>query len=253
MGDATKQLGCGINPLKSENIAPEKYAEFVDVNFDNLEAPEDNPTVFKGKSKFKWLGYYLKLRENHTIEFSEQEIANRINQIHKFRMEIYQYTNNIRIKFRIYQVFIAPFVELFTPYVAQSNINKITCIHVLQHRSLCEAVGIPSTANRDNVEEKLGERSVLEKTKRMACRIIEALNLERPDATKTLTRKTRNNKSALLFSHDKNDRKDFTHRLDFFSNLQVKETKKVKFNLVNIKRWATTINNKIRTIIIERG
>lgn len=242
LADATKQLGCGINPLKSENIVPDYLAPLVDTNFDKLEIPEDNPNVFKGKSKFKWLGYYLKLRNNHTIEFSEHEIVKRINQIHKFRREIYQYTNNIRIKFRIYQVFISPFVELYTPFVAQSNINSITCVHTLQHRSLCEAVGIPTTANRDNVEEKLGERSVLEKTKRMACRIIEALDLDRPEATKRLTRQTRNNKNALLFSHDKNDRQDFTHRLDFFKNLTVKETAKVRFNHLNIKRWANSIN-----------
>lgn len=150
-------------------------------------------------------------------------------------------------------MFIAPFVELYTPFVAQSNINKITCVHTLQHRSLCEAVGIPTTSNRDNVEEKLGERSVLEKTKRMSCRIIQALNLERPETARILTRQTRNNKSALLFSHDKNDREDFTHRLDFYSNLQVKETAKVKFNHHNIKRWAATINKRVKSIIAQKS
>ena len=83
----------------------------------------------------------------------------------------------------------------------------------------------------------------------MANRIIQALDLERPETTKVLTRQTRNNKKDLLFSHDKNDREDFTHRLDFFSNLQVKETVKVKFNHYNIKRWAATINKKVKSII----
>lgn len=253
IADATRQMGCGVNPIKSENIVPKKYAHMVDVNFDKVTPPADKPNVFKGKFKFKWLGYFLKLRENHTIEFCEDEIEKRLNQIHAFRAQIFQYTNNMRIKWRVYQTFISPFVELYTPFVAQSNIHKITCVHKLQHRSICEALGIPTTANRDRVEEKVGERSVQEKTKRMACRVIQAMNLERPHQTKFLTRATRNNKTALLYSHDPDDRMDFTHRLDFYANLEVKQTSKVKIDFKNIKNWANIVNSSIKEKIAQKS
>lgn len=54
--DATVEIGCGINPLKSENIVPQKFADLVDLNFEN--DTENNPSIYKGKSTFKWLGSY---------------------------------------------------------------------------------------------------------------------------------------------------------------------------------------------------
>lgn len=34
LGDATSQLGCGINPLKSENVAPKRFCHLIDTNFE---------------------------------------------------------------------------------------------------------------------------------------------------------------------------------------------------------------------------
>lgn len=37
--------------LKSENIVPHKFAEYIDLNFDNIQV--EDPSIFKGKDTFK--------------------------------------------------------------------------------------------------------------------------------------------------------------------------------------------------------
>lgn len=50
LDDATTQLGCGINPLKSENIVPERFSHLINLKPEN--AKEDSPS-FYGKDTFK--------------------------------------------------------------------------------------------------------------------------------------------------------------------------------------------------------
>lgn len=51
LAEATKEIGCAINPIKSENIVPHVYADLVDLNFENDTVNDQN--IYKGKEKFK--------------------------------------------------------------------------------------------------------------------------------------------------------------------------------------------------------
>ena len=136
--DATVQMGCGINPIKSENVVPEKFCQGIDLNFENDK--ENDPNIYKGKHTFKWLGYWLTLLENHELIFNEKKMMSKIMTVVSYRNEVFQYTRNIWLKYKIYKIFIAPFVELFLPMLIQHKTLDITPVHTLQHKTLCNAV-----------------------------------------------------------------------------------------------------------------
>lgn len=248
LASATKQLGCGINPLKSKNVVPLKFKDLIDLDVDK-EYMDEDPKIFKGKSIVKWLGFHLELNINHQIIFNEAEIQKRCNSIAHLRDQIFQYTNTISIKFRIYKIFIAPYIELYTPLVAQNldgTGRKICCLHTLQHKSMCKALGLCQTTSRRELEIKVGEKSIEEKTKRMAIRIIAAMNLK-PIACEAKI--NRQNQGVLLFPEDKNDRKNLINRLFFFKLQSIAETKKVKFRLHEINRWINKVKKKQRRYV----
>lgn len=243
LAKATKQLGCAINPLKSENVVPKKYKD--SINLDMFEEHKDqDPKIFKGKSIVKWLGFYLELTENHQIMFNEEEIKKRCNSVMHLRDQIFQYTSTISIKWRIYKMYIAPYTELYTPLVAQNlsgTGSKTSCIHDLQHRSICKAINVCQTTSRRELEVKHGEKSVEEKTQRMAIRIIEAMNLKPIGCDARINRE---GQATLLFPANKNERNNLINRFFLYRNLTIPETKKVKFRTKNIQIWLNKVRRK---------
>lgn len=153
--DATVQLGCGVNPLKSENIVPSKFSQYIDLNFENLDVEDDG--CFKGKDTFKWLGYFLTLDDHSQLKFNQRKIEDHLKYLTTCRNQIFLYTDSISVKWRIYKVFFCPFIELYLPVVIQSKIFNNTALHKFQHSSICAALGLPITASRRNLEVKLGE------------------------------------------------------------------------------------------------
>lgn len=237
---ATKQLGCGINPLKSENVVPAKYKDHIDLDMFKEHLDED-PKIFKGKSVVKWLGFYLELTENQ-INFNENEIQKRCNSVAHLRDQIFQYTSAISIKWRIYKMYIALYIELYTPLVALNlSGGKTNCVHDLQHRSICKAMNVNTTTARRELEERLGEKSVEEKTQRMANRIIEAMNLKPLNCDAKINRE---GIATLLFPANKQDRNNFINRLFLYGNLKFPETKKVKFRAKVIQNWLNKVRRK---------
>ena len=75
------------------------------------------------------------------------------------------------LRWKIWKVYIAPFVELYLPLVIQEKIGKTTGVHKLQRHTMCRAVGIPITASRRKLEIKVGEKSVEEKAQRLTTRL----------------------------------------------------------------------------------
>lgn len=198
----------------------------------------------------KWLGFHLTLNIHHQIRFDENEIQKRCNSIAKLRDQIFQYTNTISIKFRIYKIFIAPYIELYTPLIAQDfdgTGRKISCLHTLQHRSLCKALGLCQTTSRRELELKVGERSVEEKTRRMAIRIIAAMNLKPIMCDAKINRQ---NVGVLLYPNNKYDRQNLINRLFFYKALDIEDTKKAKFRLHQIKKWIAKVKRKQRRYIL---
>ena len=233
---ATEQIGCGVNPLKSETIAPKAYVPFISLV---------NKTEKEPSNSFKWLGYFLFISDDLNLKFDEKKIIDHIKAIHKFRRQAYQYTNNIGIRWRIYQVFIAPFVELYLPLAIQHSIISITKVHMLQHESMAAALRLPRTVNREKLEEFLGERSIAEKAKRMATRVIKVLNLKKPSRNEVLGMCLRSGNAANNPTR-KDDRESFTFRLFMFQEADIKDTNKVKFNVAKAKAWSHKVRLNIQ-------
>jgi len=233
--EATEQIGCGVNPLKSETIAPKAYVPFIF----QVNKSEKEPS-----NSFKWLGYFLFISDDLNLKFDEKKIIEHIKTIHKFRRQAYQYTNNFGIRWRIYQIFIAPFVELYLPLAIQHSIISITKVHMLQHESITAALRLPRTVNREKIETFLGERSIAEKAKRMATRVIKVLNLKKPiiggPGMSLRSGNAANNPTR------KCDRESFTFRLFTYQEADIKETNKVKFNVSKAKAWAHTVRLSIQ-------
>ena len=232
---ATSQMGCDINPLKSESVVPKIYAEHIKLEL----ITEKDPSC-----EFKWLGYHLQIDENHQLVFDEKKIKSRIESIQKFRNIAFRYTSNTGIKWKIFKVFIAPFIELFLPIVIQHKALDVSIIHDLQHRSMCLALDLPRTTSRRLVEIKLGERSVEEKAKRLATRMITVLDIKRPSFSDNVVKVLRSGRFANNPTTS-SDRNNFINRLFIYFDLDTEETIKVQFNPKNIRKWAKSVRASV--------
>ena len=239
---ATSQIGCDINPLKSESVVPKIYAEHIKLEL----VTEKDPAC-----EFKWLGYHLQIDENHQLVFDEKKIKSRIESIKKFRNIAFRYTSNISIKWKIFKVFIAPFIELFLPIVIQHKALDVSIIHDLQHRSMCLALDLPRTTGRRLIEVKMGERSVEEKAKRLATRMITVLDIKRPAFEHDINKRLRSGRIANNPT-SASDRNNFIIRLFIYFDLATEETNKVEFNPRKVRRWAKSLRAAINKKIASR-
>ena len=159
--DATRALGCGVNPDKSENIVPASWHEaFKKVDDD-----------FEVKCTYKWLGYFLTLTNNGQLKFDVESMSQKFLILCRLRDDIFQYTVSIPLKLKIYKIYFAPFIELYAPLVIQGGLEKIGEVHRFQHDCLCKVLCVPFTICRKGLEEACGEPSVMFKAVRFAKRI----------------------------------------------------------------------------------
>ena len=234
--DATKQLGCGVNPLKSESIVPPQFKERIKLEHKTEKDPNDT---------FKWLGYHLSLDANANLIFNEKEIDEKIKSVEYFRNLAFQYTRNMSLRWKIWKVYIAPFVELYLPLVIQNKQHKLTSVHRLQHQTMCRALGLPHTVCRRKMELKVGEKSIEEKAQRLAERLIRCLTLVRPDFGGTEGVSTRSRKGIVSNATTKNERDNFINRIFIINQSVFELTTKVKFCAKNLKPWVATVNANI--------
>ena len=242
---ATSALGSDINPKKSESIVLGNLAPFIILK----EKTDKDPS-----NAFKWLGYHLFINDQMRLEFDEKKIKETINTVNSFMRKAFSYTAQIGIRWRIYKVYISPFVELFLPLVIQttsSGPRAKTIIHDLQHRTICLALGIPWTTGRRDIEIFLGEKAVEEKAQRMATRLIDCLKLERPSF--------RENSMGLRsgrdtwYPTDKNNQSQFMVRLFIFHELNIEKTPKIKFNAKKVKTWCIKKRIEINNHMTSRN
>lgn len=142
------------------------------------------------------------------------------------------------MKWKIFKVFICPFVELYLPLVVQTKVGHDSLVHDLQFHTMCAALGLPPQVGRDKIEIALGERSVNEKTKRMANRMISALSLSREmiQPGVELTERKLRNRTIQPISHTHMNAKSFIGRFFVYSDLEVRQRKKVKFDIKKIRQ-----------------
>ena len=119
------------------------------------------------------LGYHLTLTNTAELKFDRKTVVEKLNKVGKLRDSIYQYTSNRKLRFKIYQIYLAPYVELYLPIVVQSA-DKNSEVHKFQHGCLTRAIGVCRSASRTAIENKLKLLSVDEKAIRMAKRISSA-------------------------------------------------------------------------------
>lgn len=146
-----------------------------------MEVEEQYKDSYLGKDTFKWLGFFLTITEDHQLVFNEIKAQKFLDQVARTRSEIFQYTNSIAIKWKFYKVFISPFIQLYLPIVLQATLGQDTMVHDLQYHSMVQALGLPHTVSRNLIETQMGEKSMLEKTKIMSCKIIQSLKIQEPN------------------------------------------------------------------------
>ena len=239
---ATNTMGSDINPIKSESIVKLELAEFIIL---------ENVTEKPPSNKFKWLGYDLTLTDDYRLEFDAAKIKAKINSIMNIRSKFMQFTSKIGIRWRLYTVFISPFIELYLPLVIQeSHSAQTTTVHNLQHRSVCAALGLPWTAGRRELEIKLGLKSVEEKAQRLATRLIRSCNLTRPVFYEnTVTTRSGN---VNWTPANKTNRAHFITRLFVVQENPVETTPKIKFIARDVKTWVGRLKLRIKNRINRR-
>ena len=244
--DATCALGSDINPAKSESIVLDDLARYINLTDKTDKEPSN---------KFKWLGYHLMINDDMMIEFNEPKIKETINAVTSFRTKAFSYTNSVGLRWRIYKVYITPFIELFLPLVIQETSTgprSKTIIHDLQHRSMCLALGIPFTTSRRKIEIFLGEKAVEEKAQRMATRILKVLDItEKPVLNSSeepvCDRTSRSGMKPWSAPVTKKDGRQFIVRLFISRDLKIDTTEKVKFKLKTVKKWCIATRLEIQS------
>ena len=168
----------------------------------------------------------------------------------EFRNTAFQYTNNVSIKFKIYKTFISPFIDLYTPIVVQAKELEDTIVHKLQRTTLNAVLDLPRTANSKKVREILGEKTVEEKAQRMATRIINNLNLERPnfsDPSLGVVAGRATNPTLKV------DRDDYIFRLFHMAERKIEKVEPRKFETKRVLTQANSIRKEIKNIIKRKS
>lgn len=244
--DVTEEMGCGVNPDKSENVVPGKYVEFAGMK--KKDGTEQT------KECFKWLGYYLRMMEDNRLEFDEEKVKEKFKSMERLREQIYQYTSDINIRWRVYKTFLAPFVELYLPIAIQKGHWLTSIVHVFQHKSICRALKLPSQGiSIEETEKLVGEKSVTEKANRLAKRLLdeaEVLELEGLEEGREVWRTRRREYSGEV--QDKAERRHFMTRLAQAYRATFKVREKVKFDGVKISKAARLMRKRLRRKVLER-
>merc|ERR1719220_955407 len=91
--DATKSLGCGVNPDKSEIIS--------DIGIDGFDW--NNPAE-RVKTSYKWLGYGLLVQDGRLL-FDDNFFAQKEQTIREYVADIFQYAPPLNVKIKIFKVY----------------------------------------------------------------------------------------------------------------------------------------------------
>ena len=217
---ATRDVGCGINELKSEVIVPEEYQD----------------SDLKSKTHFTWLGYSLYLTNSAHLRFSPEKATAKFISTKITINDIYQHINNTFARWKIYKVFVAPVLEWFNltmfdkPFSEQSVSNPA---ETFQQDVLCQSIKICRNVNRTKLENFLHEKPVKVKMQFMAlnlCRYLQRNIKSISTSTQTKSHHTRSGRCADADRWSKADSKDLGDRLLIFKQIHL-ETEPEKFDL----------------------
>lgn len=235
--DATIDMGCDVEPSKSETIFSSKILE------------NQNPDS-RFKMSFKWLGYTLELKPNGILWFTEDAIDNKLSSQEHFARTLFQYSDCTAFRWKIWKTYFAPFVELYLPAVMQKSFGARSRVHTFQHRITCWALGLCEYASTDKLQIATGEPSVEFKARRAANRLLSTMGSKFDFAIcRTANRHTLPSAQAIGLaprSFNSTERKDLSFRMNLFVQSHWEKHKHVKFNVAKAKNFAKKENKRIQ-------
>ena len=170
--EATKDMGCGVNPDKSESLTSESLI-FIASGF---------------KSKFKWLGYHLELTKEGLLWFSDKEVEKKLNSTEHLIRTVFNTTRDLIMRYRVYQIYASCFVNLYLALTIQ-NRRKDSIVHQFQHRMLRLACNAPYKISASYLRDITGEKSVDRKAANAAIRLSKYIDSELDFEDETETNK----------------------------------------------------------------
>ena len=166
---------------------------------------------------------------------------------------VFQYTQNIFIRYKLYKVYIAPIIECFLPAYLSAKYMKRHDLAVFQHKCLCLILGVSYMCPVEKVEITLGERSIIEKTRVVCQRLKRKLD---PTFTTVQSCNLRGGRSQISQINNENiDPLDFCHRLvtiyDHLKTLKFAERKKFSHEVAKkgakaLRLWTRNKMTKIK-------
>ena len=104
--------------------------------------------------------------------FTNTKLLQRVQKTTRMVISVFQYIKSIFVKWRIYQVYIAPIIEWYLPTIAHKRRNKTTNIlESFQHRMLTMVVGAMGNVSRVELAKTVGEMPVMLKLARLGGRM----------------------------------------------------------------------------------
>ena len=249
---ATRDVGCGINELKSEVIVPDEYTD----------------SELKSKSGFTWLGYSLHLSSTSHLRFSPDKATAKFIATKLTINDIFQHINSTFARWKIYKVFVAPVLEWFMltmfdkPFKDSSASNPA---ETFQQDILCQSIKICRNVNRFTLEKFLHEKPVKIKMQLMAVNLAYYLqrdikSISSPHSNQPAAPITRSGRNADINRWPRADPKDLGDRLLIFKQIHKETPKEVfdfykekfTFNPEKVKEFTDKTNRAISTKINER-
>ena len=255
---ATKAVGCGINPDKSELIVPPRYCD---------------GDATGSKVEFVWLGYSLKVTDDRRVMFTDTKLVARINKTVNMACSIFQYLKSVFVRWRVYKVYIAPIIEWYLPTMAhkpRTAGSKANLLESFQHRLLAMVSGACRSCNRSGLEEVMREMPVRFKIAKMAARMSRYVSRDVAELLIGTGVQQGLNRMSLRRGRSKNnfckwkgaDKYDLGDQLYIFKDIWLTWHDKdmyakgnpryVPFNLRVVTNWVKRTNAEIKRKIKER-
>ena len=245
LDSATKRFGCGINRTKSEVI----------LENDLIEPESSSLHIEKSKNEITWLGYSLGIKKRYKqyhLDFTATKLESKIESSRNYIDSVFQYTNNIRIRQKIFKTFIFPVIETFMP-AAFLNLEKPNkCLEKFHHWCLCRTLDVSINASKDMVCMALGEKNYSQRKLLVARRLYTVLGNEF-SKNYTLARTQRSGLKIYLYKNAPLAKTDYLDRIFHLNELAIAPKSDLDKKLTFDAKTAQKIKRRINSLIARHA
>ena len=242
--EATGVFGCSVNDDKSEILIPQAFKDISD---------ECKPKL---KSEITWLGYSL-ANDDLYFKFTNTRMRTKFKtSLDKFEKCV-QYIKSIKVRKRIYQVYLAPIANWFIPTV-MSHKRRLNSpsdeVEKFQQTALSMVGNCKGRVSRVGLNRAMGEHSVEEKCYNMAKGLVKYFprNIEQMRGSSLNTgAQTRSGLVARDRIWKNCDMSDFGDRVNFLLATGTPPFRK-RFIPNKAHEWLARVNAAIRQRILDR-